>query len=162
MSATNRYRPQQTIGDNLRDLFNMQQQQISAGLGSSSIDWDDDGDDGESLDITVADTPGDDEGPYTTVAKYGHDGDRHGFLVPDGEGGWLLVQEDAQARADTAEADAKSYTDAQLAGLGLATILSRLAAIEDAIDTLQSQMTNRTNRIVWLEGQIADLWEAIN
>ena len=101
-----RYRKQQDVGDNLRDLYSKFQQWISSHLGSSSIDWEDEGDDDESLDITVG--AGDD---YTTVAKYGHGGGKHGHLVPDGSGGWLTVQEDAQAKADAAEAAAKGYAD---------------------------------------------------
>jgi hypothetical protein len=96
-----RYRPRQTPGDNLRDLYAKDQQRSSSGLGDSSIDWDDAGDDGASLDITVSDA---------TVAKYGHDGSDHGFLVPNG-GGWRTVQADAQAKADAAEAAALTYTD---------------------------------------------------
>ena len=51
-----RYRKQQQPGDNLRDLYAKFQQWISSAMGDSSIDWDDSGDDGSSLDITVNDS----------------------------------------------------------------------------------------------------------
>jgi len=111
-----RYRKQQVPGDNLRELYSKFQQWISSAMGDSSIDWDDSGDDGASLDITVSDA---------TVAKYGHDGSDHGFLVPNG-GGWRTVQADAQARADGAEADAKTYTDAKNTSMA-----ARVKAAED-------------------------------
>ncbi len=140
-----RYRKQQTPGDNLRDLYSKIRQWISSGLGDSSIDWDDDGDDGSSLDVTVSDT---------TVAKYGHDGTRHGFLVPNGPG-WRTVQEDAQAKADAAEADAKSYAD----GLDAATRTwadGRMDEIGDTITSLATLYDNLETRVhaleVWRDG----------
>ena len=121
-----------TPGGNLRDLYAKFQQWVSSGLGDSSIDWDDEGDDGSSLDITVSDT---------TVAKYGHDGSRHGFLVPNGTG-WRTVQEDAQARADAAEADAKSYADGLSAANEAATdaLAGRVGDAESDISSLKSEV----------------------
>ncbi len=131
-----RYRRQQTPGDNLRDLYAKIQQWVSSGLGDSSIDWDDSGDDGSSLDITVSDT---------TVAKYGHDGSRHGFLVPV-TGGWVTVQEDAQTRADAAQAAAvaaaKTYTDGKAATLSgqIDDLASGLLDVTSDVNSIRSEV----------------------
>jgi hypothetical protein len=128
-----RWRKQQQVGDNLRDLYAKLLQGISSGLGDSSIDWDDDGDDGSSLDITVNDN---------TVAKYGHDGSRHGFLVPDG-GGWQTVQEDAQGRADQAAADAKAYADTK----ATTTLNAAKSYTDDREDAVRNWADNRMDSI---------------
>lgn len=136
-----RYLPKTTPGDNLRDLFAKLVQMTSSALGSSSIDWDDDGDDGESLDITVSDS---------TVAKYGHWGDAHGFLVIGGGTGWRTVQEDAQVRADAAEADAKAYAD------GLNSALDgRMDTAESDINSLQASRTAHAARLSLIEDYLA-------
>lgn len=135
-----RYRKQQTPGDNLRDLYSKVQQWVSSALGSSSIDWDDGGDDGESLDITVSDA---------TVAKYGHDGSKHGFLVPNGSG-WRTVQEDAQARADQSEADANSYTDARETAIRNWAD-GRMDNIGETISDLATMYNNLEARVYALE-----------
>ena len=160
-----RYRPQQTPGDNLRDLYSKFQQWISSALGSSSIDWDDSGDDGESLDVTVSDG---------TVAKYGHSAGKHGFLVPNG-GGWQTVQEDATSKANAAEAAAISTANAHSDALNTAmdgrmdtaesdidTLQSEMNTAQSDINTLQSQMTNRTNRIIDIEAFLDAGWPGWN
>lgn len=144
-----RFRRQQTPGDNLRDLYSKVQQWVSAALGSSSIDWDDDGDDGESIDITVNDT---------TVAKYGHDGSKHGFLVPNG-GGWRTVQEDAQARADAAEADSKAYTDTKNAAMDsrMDNVESSQADMWGDITSIQSTLNSVKNEVHDARNSFSDL-----
>ncbi len=156
-----RYRKRQQYGDNFRDLYSHFQQWISSGLGDSSIDWDDDGDDGSSLDITVSDT---------TVAKYGHDGSRHGFLVPV-SGGWITVQEDAQTRADTAEAAAtaaaNSYTDTQLAAAasGWSTAFGDLGAdlanVKDEVHAARGGYSDLDARLDSLSARISALEERV-
>ena len=141
-----RYRKQQAVGDNLRDLYSHFQQWISSGLGDSSIDWDDDGDDGSSLDLTVSDS---------TVAKYGHDGSRHGFLVPNGSG-WVTVQEDAQAKADAAEADAKAYTDSKDAATR-SWADGRLDALSDQIDEQGDTISSLASAIGRLQDRVSAL-----
>lgn len=141
-----RYRKRQAVGDNLRDLYSHFQQWISSGLGDSSIDWDDDGDDGSSLDLTVSDS---------TVAKYGHDGSRHGFLVPNGSG-WRTVQEDAQAKADVAEADAKAYTDSKDAATR-SWADGRLDALSDQIDEMGDTISSLASAIGRLQDRVSAL-----
>ena len=132
-----RYRKQQGPGDNLRDLYAAKLMLgISSALGDSSIDWDDSGDDGSSLDITVSDT---------TVAKYGHDGSNHGFLVPDGSGGWRTVQADAQARADVASAHADTLNTAMDA---------RMDDAESDITSLKSSRTSIQARLTLIENYL--------
>ncbi len=138
-----RYRKQQSPGDNLRDLYSKFQQWISSALGDSSIDWDDTGDDGSSLDITRSDT---------TVAKYGHDGDRSGFLVPNGVGGWVTTQEDAQAKADVASAHADALNTAM--DTRMDTAESDINTAQSDINTLQSQEANHAGRIAAIEGYL--------
>ena len=137
-----RYRKQQGPGDNLRDLYAKVQQWISSGLGDSSIDWDDSGDDLSSLDITVSDA---------TVAKYGHDGSRHGFLVPNG-GGWQTVQEDATAKADAAEAAANAHANSLNSAMD-----SRMDTAESDINSLQASRTSMLGRISGTESDISDI-----
>lgn len=148
-----RYRKQQTPGDNLRDLYSKVRQQTSSGLGNSSIDYEGPEDDGESLDITVGE--GDD---YTTVAKYGHDGTRHGFLVPNGSG-WRTVQEDAQARADAAEADANAHANSLNAAMDarMDTVESSQADMWGDITALQSDLAGLRSRVSSLESRVSDL-----
>jgi len=136
-----RYRKQQGLGDNVREMYAKAIQAISSGLGDSSIDWDDSGDDGSSLDITVSDS---------TVAKYGHDGGDHGFLVPNG-GGWQTVQADAQGRADTAKA----------AAIAAATVLNtamdtRMDTAESDINSLQASRTSIQARLNLIETYLSD------
>ncbi len=135
-----RYRKQQTPGDNLRDLYSKFNQWISSALGDSSIDWDDAGDDGSSLDVTVSDV---------TVAKYGHDGDRHGFLVPV-TGGWVTAQEDAQTRADAAQAAAEAHADTLNAAMD-----ARMDTAESDINSLQSSRTSIQARLTLIENYLA-------
>ena len=143
-----RYRKQQDVGDNLRDLYSKFQQWISSHLGSSSIDWEDEGDDDESLDITVG--AGDD---YTTVAKYGHGGGKHGHLVPDGSGGWLTVQEDAQAKADAAEAAAKGYADDKDAATR-SWADGRLDSLDHRLDTVEASQSDMWSDITSLQSSL--------
>lgn len=141
-----RYRRKPKAGDTVRDLRSKQIQRTSADLGSSSIDWDDAGDDGDSLDITVSDT---------TVAKYGHDGSRHGFLVPV-TGGWVTVQEDAQTRADAAQAAAEAHADALNTAMDarMDTAESDINAAQSDITALEGARANHAARIAAIEGYL--------
>jgi outer membrane protein TolC len=135
-----RYRKQQSPGDNLRDLYSKFQQWISSALGDSSIDWDDTGDDQSSLDLTVSDV---------TVAKYGHDGTRHGFLVPV-TGGWVTVQEDAQTKATAAEDAAKAYTDTKDAATRT-YVDGKVTALEGSIGDMAGLYQDLADRVSTLE-----------
>ena len=143
-----RYRKQQTPGDNLRDLYSKLVQMVSAALGESSID-DDDG----ALEVRVAESP---------VAKMGHDGSKHGLLVPNG-GGWRTVQEDAQAKADAAEAAAVATANAHSNSLNTAmdgrmdTAESDINTAQSDINTLQSEMNTAQSDINDLQADVAML-----
>lgn len=150
-----RYRRQQTPGDNLRDLYSKLVQMVSAALGESSID-----DDG-ALEVRVAESP---------VAKMGHDGTKHGLLVPNG-GGWRTVQEDAQAKADAAQsaaaADATSkanaaesaangYTDSEL-GAAASTWSSSFGALGSDLNDLTDEVHGARGGYSHLDGRLDSL-----
>lgn len=152
-----RYRKKQSPGDNFRDLYSKFQQWISSALGDSSIDWDT-GDEDTSLDVTANDS---------TVARIGHFGDAHGFLVIGGGTGWRTVQDDAQVRANAAEAAAVATANAHSNALDAAmdarvdtlngevnTLQTEMNTAQSDINTLQSQMVTRTARITALENYL--------